>query len=178
MPACVALLRGINVGGRHKVPMAELRSAVEGLGHASVATYINSGNVLFETDRAEADVVSELTAVLADRFGFAIPVVVRSAAELAALPSVHPLAAHAEVKLQLVAFLDAAPAAEAIAAFDYERFLPDRLQVLGREAYLAYPDGSGRSKLTLDVIERALDVTATGRNWLTVNKLRELCAER
>jgi uncharacterized protein (DUF1697 family) len=182
MTTWVALLRGINVGGRHLVPMPELRALIEGLGYANVATYINSGNVLFEVERPAADLGPELAAGLADaledRFGFAVPVVVRTAAEIVSLPLAHPLAGHAEEKLLHVAFLDAAPSSEAVAAFPGERYAPDLLTVEGREAYLAYPGGSGRSKLNLDVIERALGVTATGRNWLTVNKLRELCAER
>jgi uncharacterized protein (DUF1697 family) len=179
MPTCIALLRGINVGGHHRVPMADLRALFERLGHTNVATYIQSGNVLFDSDRDEVDLTTELSDAIQQRFGFEVPVVVRTATDLAALPASHPLAhVQPEEKLQHVVFLGAAPSAESIAAFDGARYAPDQLVVEAREAFIAYPNGSARSKLTLDAVVSALGANGTARNWLTVNRLRALCDER
>ena len=178
MPIYVALLRGINVGGRHKVPMAGLRAAFEAHGASDVSTYIQSGNVVFASDESEAALAPALGEALLDRFGFPIPVVLRTAAQLAATAEAHPLA-HLEVdeKLLHVVFLGTAPAAAAVGAFDGARYAPDQLVVEGRHVYVAYPNGSARSKLTVDVIERALGSTATGRNWRTVRKLNDIASD-
>ena len=175
MPIYVALLRGINVGGHHKVPMADLRAAFEAHGVVDVATYIQSGNVVFSSDEPEAALVSGLGEALGQRFGFEIPVVIREASELAAAAEAHPLAhLQVEEKLLHVVFLGAAPSAAAVAAFDLAPHAPDQLLVEGRDLYVVYPEGSARSNLTVDVIERAFGSTATGRNWRTVRKLNEL----
>lgn len=177
MSAYVALLRGINVGGHHKVPMADLRALCETLGLTDVSTYIQSGNIVFASEATEADLTRELSEAITDRFGFEIPVVVRGAAELTTAAEAAPLA-HLDVeeKLLHVAFLTASPSSEAVRAFDLTRYAPDMVVVRGRDAYVAYPNGSGRSKLTLDVIERALGGPATARNWRTVQKLNEMVA--
>lgn len=175
MPTYIALLRGINVGGHHKLPMADLRAAFEAFGATEVATYIQSGNVVFASDASEAELAAALAEMLTERFGFTVPIVLRNAAEFSAAAEDHPHAhLNVEDKLLHVAFLADAPSAETIAAFDLDRYAPDQLLVHGREAYIAYPDGSGRSKLTLDVVERALGTQATARNWRTVQKLVEL----
>ncbi len=177
MTSYAALLRGINVGGHHQVPMAGLRALFEALGNRSVSTYIQSGNVIFSIDRDEDALVPFLSAALHDRFGFEIPVVIRDGAALEAAARRHPLTAvQPEQKLLYVVFLDAVPAPETIRAFDQAAFVPDEFTVEGREVYVAYREGSARSRLTVDAIERALGSTATGRNWRTVTKLAELVA--
>ena len=177
MPAThIALLRGINVGGHHKVPMAELRSAFERLGHAGVASYVQSGNVLFtSTASDELTTVRGIAAALHDRFGFEIPVVVRTTEELATVAAHHPHAAAQpdDAKLHVI-FLADEPAPEAILRLDLARFAPDELTVEGRHLYAHYPHGAGRSKLTVDAIERVCGTTATARNWRSVTRLLEL----
>jgi uncharacterized protein (DUF1697 family) len=175
MTAYVALLRGINVGGHHKVPMAELRAAFEALGLESVSTYIQSGNVAFCSDAAEDELTTVLVEVIRERFGFEVPVILREASELAEVAAAHSFADRTDdVKLLHVVFLAEEPTDEAIRGFDLKRFGPDDLVVRGRDAFVAYPDGSARSKFTIDVIERALGTSGTGRNWRTVQKLVEL----
>ena len=177
MTTYAALLRGINVGGQHRVPMGDLRALFEALGNQRVSTYIQSGNVIFRSDRDEDALVPVLSAALRDRFGFEIPVIIRDGAALRAAARRHPLTAvQPDQKLLHVVFLGAVPAPKAIRAFDPAAFLPDELTVKGREVYVAYRKGSARSKLTVDAIERALGSTATGRNWRTVTKLAELVA--
>ncbi len=175
MPVYVALLRGINVGGHHLVPMADLRATFVAYGAREVSTYIQSGNVLFASDQPEAALVPALGGALRERFDFDIPVVIREASELAATAEAHAFAQlEVDEKLLHVVFLGAAPGEQAMSAFDAAAYEPDRLVVTGRDVHVAYPNGSGRSKLTIAVIERAFGGTATGRNWRTVRKLNEL----
>lgn len=174
----IALLRGINVGGHKRVPMAELRTAFEALGHRQVATYVQSGNVVFSSDLDRRTLAAGIERALLDHFGFDIPVIVRSERELAAVARRHPFAANQDDPTKLaVLFLAAAPAAEDVDEFDAARFAPDEFVVDGSELYVHYPNGTGRSKLTIDAVERALKSSATGRNWRTVGKLLELAGE-
>ena len=174
----VALLRGINVGGRKRVPMSELRALFERLGHRQVSTYVQSGNVVFRSDGVEPALVAGIESALRETFGFDVAVVVRSRDELALVARAHPFAGQETDAARLhVFFLGAAPSAEAVVGFEKNRFAPDALVVVGREVYVHYPSGQGRSKLTIDQVERALGAVATGRNWRTVGKLVELAAQ-
>lgn len=174
--AYVALLRGINVGGHNKVPMADLRAALSDRGFAAVRTYIASGNVLLDAPgRSEREVADEVAAVVADRFGLAIPVVARAVADWPSIIEANPFPeAVPEPKFLHVSLCDRAPGPGAVAAFDDDTYAPDRIEAIGRELYLWYPNGSGRSKLTGAVLERKLGVTTTARNWSTMLKLAEL----
>lgn len=175
MTAWVALLRGVNVGRGNRLPMAEFRASIESLGYADVATYIQSGNVVFSSDDTEATIVDRIRAALADRHGLSVPVVVRGGDELEGLAARHPFAdAGIDPKLLHVAFLDRRP--DVTVGPDPDRWLPDRWAVAGRELFLAYPDGSARSKMTIEQFERPWDVTATARNLNTVVKLADQVA--
>lgn len=177
MTVWVGLLRGVNVGGGNRLVMADLRVSIESLGYTDVATYVQSGNLVFAgpDTEDEATVVARLRDVLAARHGLTVPVVVRTGAELAALDRRHPLDdGTVEPKLLHVAFLDRAPDPAAVATVDVDAWLPDRWAVAGRELFLAYPAGSARSKMTIDRFERPWGVTATARNVNTVAKLAEL----
>ena len=179
MPAThIALLRGINVGGHNKVLMADLRALFEALGHTDVATYVQSGNVLFTSEGADEIAITQAIAVaLRDRFGSAIPVIMRTTEELGAVAARHPYAgAQPDIAKLAVVFLAAAPAPDAIAKLDRARFVPGECTLEGRHLYVHYPKGAGRSRLTLDAIERAYGTTATARNWRTVTKLLALAA--
>lgn len=173
MNSYVALLRGINVGGNTKVPMAELRSMVESLGYEDVRTYVQSGNVLFRSpSTSEVEIVQALEAGIAETFDLRIPVVLRTADELAAVSESHPYLVEEPSPTKLhVMFLGDIPEAEAVAILDPDRSPPDRFRVIGREIYLHFPNGAGRSKLTIDYFERRLNTRATARNWNTVTKL-------
>jgi uncharacterized protein (DUF1697 family) len=172
----VALLRGVNVGGRAKVPMGELRSVFAALGHTDVVTYIQSGNVVFRSaGGTEKELVSGIERQIADAFGLEVAVTLRAPGELAAIVAGNPfLTGGDDPKTLHVAFLDRAPAPKELAELDPDRSPPDEFRVLGREVYLRYPNGSGRSKLTIDYFERRLGVRATARNWNTVTKLLAL----
>jgi uncharacterized protein (DUF1697 family) len=170
--AYAALLRGINVGGNNKVAMPALKEVLVELGFSDVATYVQSGNVVFRGRRAEAAAIEER---IEQFFGLRVAVVLRTGAELAAAAAGNPfLSGEANVKQLYVTFLDREPAGSAAGQLDPERSPGDRFYLRGRHVYLELGNGAGRTKLTLDYLERRLGVKGTARNWNTVLKLVEL----
>ena len=171
MDGWVALLRGINVGGRNTVPMAELRTLFERMGCGSVSSYIQSGNVLFTNEAADRDALSrQLELAVAETFGVSSPVVLRTIAELARVAGSHPFGA--DTSKTHVAFLGREPGdAQALDGLDVA---PDRFELVGSEVFLRYPNGVHGSRLTGALLERRLGVVATLRNWRTVTRLAEL----
>jgi uncharacterized protein (DUF1697 family) len=171
----LAMLRGINVGGHAKVPMAELRATFLDLGYDDVATYIQSGNVLFGASDGAATVHAAVEAALESRFGLALAVVLRSRAQLGAVVKANPLtrAGRDPAKLH-VTFLSAPPPSSRVNALDPRGFLPDEFEVSGREVYLHCPDGYGRTKLNNTFLERKLGGPATTRSWKTVMTLVQM----
>ena len=178
----IVLLRGINVGGKNKLPMKSLVAIFETLGCANVRTYIQSGNVLFEADGELArDLPTKISAAIESEFGYSVPVVLRTARQLEAAiersPHAHELADADEnfrKKALHVAFLADRPSDEAIAGLDPDRSPGDTFQVLDREIYLRCPNGLARTKLTNAYFDSRLGTTSTMRNWKTTCKLLEL----
>lgn len=170
MPRFVALLRGVNVGGRNPLPMAELRALVESLGFTEVVTLIQSGNVVFSAERSPTSGLLE--SAIEERFGLTLPVIVRSGEELRRALAANPYPAAEPGTLHL-GFLAATPAAGDVAALEPDRYLPERFQLQGAELYLELPAGMGRSKLPA-YLERGLRVPVTLRNWATSMKLLAL----
>ena len=175
MKRWIALLRGVNVGGGNKIAMPALKSSCEGCGFQHVTTYIQSGNLVFDASGDEASVTAVLRKLLAEEHGLKVPVVVRTAHEMDRLVDRHPgLKAGIEAKFLHIVFLDKKVAKADARRLDAARFEPDTFDVDGREIYVTYPQGSGRSKLTIDVFEKAFGATATARNVNTVHKLVDL----
>ncbi len=173
MSAWVALLRAVNLGARNKVPMADLRALLEQAGHASVRTYIASGNVLFETrSRSRAKVAAELEALVAEAFGVATTAILRTPDELAAVVAGHPFGD--DTSQTHVSFLAAAPDAAAVARLTDADHGPDRAALAGAHVYLQFPHGVQGSRLSAGTLEQLLRVPGTVRNWRTVAKLAEL----
>jgi uncharacterized protein (DUF1697 family) len=172
----VALLRGINVGGKNKLPMAELSAMFTAAGCAGVRTYIQSGNVVFEAPAAVADGVPDrVSGAIADRFGYRIPVVLRTGAELSAVLRDNPfLARGADPERLHVAFLAGVPAPGRAEKLDPARSPPDELSLRGREIYLLCPNGMARTKITNAWLDNTLGTTSTVRNWRTVETLAGL----
>jgi uncharacterized protein (DUF1697 family) len=194
MASHVALLRGINVGGRNKIPMAELREVVASLGHTGVTTYIQSGNVLFSTaDTDSAKLAAALEAAIADRFGIGPSVVVLSRDELARLLDGNPYPDEPDPRLVHMVFLNAEPtpglldrmaAAQRAAAAKGGR---DSVTAVGKALFLHTPDGFGTSELAQLLLSRILGpppkqkkqaLAATARNWATATKLLSLAEEK
>jgi uncharacterized protein (DUF1697 family) len=174
----IALLRGINVGGKNALPMKELSAILEGAGCTEVRTYIQSGNAVFGASAALAAKLPALVArAILARAGHRVPVVMRSAEEWRALVKVNPfLPAKLDPTQLHVGFLADAPSAGRVAALDAQRSPPDEFRVRGREIYFRFPAGLGKSKLTNAYFDAKLATTLTVRNWRTVLKLLEMAA--
>ncbi len=177
MSIYVAMLRGINVGRGKVVKMERLRASLESLDFSGVRTYVQSGNVAFESERKPAAELSKkIEARILRDFGFAVPVILKTSKEIEQVVSDNPLVKEKGIdhsKLH-VTFLSGAPPAAAIKALEPLATNHERFRVLNREVYLYCPDGYGRSKLTNTTIEKKLSVVATTRNWRTVNALLEM----
>ncbi len=172
----IALLRGINVGGKNRLPMAELRALFEELGCADVRTYIQSGNVVFTADSSVAGELPERVEwAIGERFGLGVPVVLRDAAELEEAARANPfLEEGADEKTLHLMFLRDRPEQARVEALDPERSPPDRFVVRGREVYLCCPNGVARTKLTTGYFDTRLETVSTVRNLRTVHKLLEM----
>jgi uncharacterized protein (DUF1697 family) len=168
-----ALLRGINVGGNKKISMAELRALLAGLGHADVATHLQSGNAVFTSpERPAPELAQAIAKAVAGEFGMDVKVMIRTGGELAGVLSRNPLPGEPENPSRFfVAFLSAAPEPERVREIEAQSFGADRIWVSGSEAYLWCPAGAADTLLTNSVVEKRLGVSATSRNWNTVNKL-------
>ncbi|MFE2022881.1 DUF1697 domain-containing protein [Streptomyces sp. NPDC059499] len=173
-----ALLRGINVGGHRKVPMAELRTLLTELGHGGVATYLQSGNAVFSSASGdEKTLAAELEKAIEARFGFTVTCLVRSAPYLAAVADACPFpAAELEGKQLHVTYFDGPVDAARFAPLDAAAFRPEEFRLGERELYLYAPEGLGRSKLAEALARPALNkgLIGTTRNWNTVVKLVEM----
>jgi len=171
-----ALLRGINVGGKHKLPMKDLAEVFSASKCKDVRTYIQSGNVVF---CAPPEPVTRLAAALEKRiearFGFPVPVIIRSHPQLAKIVRTNPyLSRGLSDRLLHVVFLAEEPAREAIGKLDPQRSPGDEFQVIGSEIFLCLPNGAGSTKLTNAYFDSRLSTTGTARNWATVLKLLEM----
>jgi uncharacterized protein (DUF1697 family) len=184
MATHVALLRGINVGGRNKLPMTDLRRIVESLGHTGVVTYIQSGNVVFTASEPAGDLAGDLAEAITAETGLRVGVVVLSRAELDQVIRDNPYPGDLNPKFVHAVFLPAppGPSAEAEIAQIVERAAQaggrgDTAQLVGRTLFLHTPAGLGRSKLAELLLSRAASPVANGtaRNWSTVTKLLALC---
>jgi uncharacterized protein (DUF1697 family) len=159
--------------------MADLLALVTDLGHTSVETYVQSGNVVFQSrSRSTAALAAGIERAIAETLGLTVVVVVRSGPELAAIVAGLPFGDRGADDRQLhVAFLSDEPDPGATAALDASALAPDELRIAGRDVYLHYPSGAGRSKLSNAFLERSLGVVSTSRNWRTVNALADLTAK-
>jgi uncharacterized protein (DUF1697 family) len=174
----VVLLRGVNVGGHNKVPMADLRKLLSERGHQEVRSYVQSGNVVLRSPATSPEVAAAVRELLAKEFGLDIVVIVRGGLELAEVAAHNPfLRPDADPARQLhVAFLERSPDPGRAAGLDPHRAPPDELHLRGREIYLWCPDGLGRSKV-FNGLERLLGTPATVRNWRTVGELLRLTSQ-
>ena len=172
----IALLRGINVGGKNRLPMKELAALFVDAGCEDVRTYIQSGNVAFRTEAPGGEEISSvISASILNHFGYRVPVITRSAREFQEIVQANPfLEAGAEADKLHVMFLAELPDSANVEALDPDRSPGDEFAVLGREIYLHCPNGVARSKLTNSYFDSRLSTTSTTRNWRTTLKLLEL----
>jgi len=175
MPAThVVLLRGINLGGKNKVPMAPLRGHLADLGCTDVATLIASGNIVL-TPPEGAQIDDLVRTLIADHFSLDIPVVSRTAADFRASAERHPFAhLESDPRFLAVGYMSTTPTDENIASLDPARSPGDSFRVDGREVYVHYANGTHKSKLTNAWFERRLATAITFRNSRTVRRVAEM----
>ena len=172
----IALLRGINVGGKNKLPMKDLAAIFQDAGCANVRTYIQSGNVLFDASaRVLARLPRSVHVTIKKRFGYDVPVVVRSSIQLEEIIRKNPFVKRGEDESFLhVMFLADTPPSTLVKQLDNHRSDPDEFVVRGPDIYLRLPNGAAKTKLTNAYFDSKLKAVSTGRNWRTVKKLAEL----
>jgi len=178
MATYIALLRGVNVGGR-KLPMADLRATFDALGHSEVRTYIQSGNVVFSADSGVSERLAHLIAEqIAQRYGYRLPVVLRTTKQLRIVTRNNPFLQAGEPEETLhVMFLADLPDPGRVESLDPQRSPPDTFVVRDQEIYLHLPHGVADTKLTNSYFDSKLATISTGRNWRTVTKLLALMEE-
>jgi len=170
------LLRGINVGRAKRVAMADLRALLTGLGYTDVATHINSGNLIFDSTKKAATVEREITAAIAETFGFKIDVAVRTPAQLKKLLADNPYPDGNPSQVTIAFLTKAAPATgkEKVAAMATEA---EPFTFAGQDVYVHYSNGLGTSKLA-EKFSAIIGVSSTVRNINTVTKIVALCDKR
>ena len=180
MSVVISLLRGVNVGGHQKVKMDALRALYESLGLKDVRTYVQSGNVVFKSSEGNLPrLTKKIESAIEISFGFRPDVVIRTTAELKDVIRRNPFAKRRGIEpgKLLVTFLAATPTPEAREKVLKINPSPEEMHIRGREVYIYFPNGMGRSKLSWAQLAKALQTTGTGRNWNTVTQLLEMAEE-
>jgi uncharacterized protein (DUF1697 family) len=175
MTVFIALLRGINVGGRKRVRMADLVHLCRDLGFHHVRTYLQSGNVLFESPQDDPGQVSAMVGgEISRKWGFPVKVILRTSAEFRRIITSNPLAGEGlDADTLHVTFLSELPPEGVPEGMREGKDGHDRYVNVGREVYLSCPDGYGKTKFSTGFFEKKLGVAATTRNWKTVTALAD-----
>jgi uncharacterized protein (DUF1697 family) len=180
MPVLISMLRGVNVGAHNRIKMDALCALYESLKLADARSYVQSGNVVFRTtEKNAAQVTKKIEDAIERKYKFRPDIVLRTADELRKVIGGNPFASRRDVEpgKLLVTFLAAEPAAEAQAALRGLKDYPEELHLVGRELYIYFPNGAGKSKLPWASIAKLLKTTGTARNWNSVTKMLEMAEE-
>ena len=175
MMTYIAMLRGINVGRGKAVKMERLRTSFTALGFGEVRTYVQSGNVVFQSER-KSELIRTIEAKIQHDFGFTVPVLIKTSKELAQIVRDNPLlrVKGIDVSKLHVTFLSEVPPKTAARVLEDLATTRERFRILNRKIYLYCPDGYGISKLTNNTIEEKFSLVATTKDWRTVNALLEM----
>lgn len=177
MQTYIALLRAINVGGNSKLAMADLKAMLVDLGVENPQTLLQTGNLVFQTAKSTCDKLeTKLEKTLAERFELITDVFVRTAEEWRHVIAANPFAKEAanDPSHLLIMPLKTAPTKQVVQALQTAIHGREKVAAVGRELFIVYPDGIGRSKLTNKLIETKLGTRGTGRNWNTAVKIDQL----
>src|SRR6266704_5734598 len=177
MAVIISMLRGVNVGGHNKIKMEALRALYESMKLRDAQTYVQSGNVIFRTDERDiARLAKRIEDGIERNFGFRPNVILRTAAEMREVVVRNPFAKRRGIEPSkfLVSFLASDPGEEAREKVRQTKCDPEELRIEGRELYIYFPNGMGRSKLSLAKLEKTLKTPGTGRNWNSVTKMLEM----
>lgn len=181
MQRYIALLRGINVGGHKKILMADLRKLIDTLGYTNIRTYIQTGNIIFDSSTKEdnSTIALNIQDAILDTFGFEVPVMVRTAEEIHAIVKQSPYATEGKSDIDSLhlTLLDAKPTDENIAQLKAIDCHPDSFEIIDKSMYLYCVQKYSDTKLGNNIIEKKLKLRATTRNWKTTLKLLELANE-
>lgn len=175
MNTYIGLLRGINVGGNNKLPMKELVTVLAGLGLHNIKTYIQSGNVIFQSERSDrSELAQEITSAIKHSHGIAPAILLLDLTELQRAIGANPYPeGEAEPKSLHLFFLDAAPPSSKLAVLEQLKADNERFQLIDKVFYLHAPDGIGRSKLA-ESVGKGWGVIITARNWRTVTEMMKM----
>jgi uncharacterized protein (DUF1697 family) len=177
MAVIVSLLRGVNLVNHNRIRMDALRALYESLGFRDAQTYVVSGNVVFRTRARNLTALAKrIEDAIEQNFGFRPRVILRTTSELKEVVARNPFQDRRGIEpgKLLVTFLESHPAAEALEQVLKIKADPEEMHIHGREVYIYFPDGMGRSKLTWVTVEKKLKTAGTGRNWNSVTKLLEI----
>jgi uncharacterized protein (DUF1697 family) len=180
MPVIICMLHGVNVGGHNMIKMEALKALCVSLKLKDPQTYVQSGNVIFRTEEKDQEKLTRrIQDAIEKAHGFRPGVVLRTAAELKEVVSRNPFAKRSGIEpgKLLVNFLAADPGKQAREKALAIKIGPEEMHLLGREAYIYFPNGQGRSKFPWAAIERALGTSGTGRNWNSVTKMLEIAEQ-
>jgi len=180
MPVLISMLRGVNVGPPNRIKMDALCALYVSLHLKDPRTYVHSGNVIFRTkEKNTAPLAKKIQGAIERGFGFSTPVILRTPEEFRRAIAANPFAGRKEInpgKL-LVTFLADEPSAEARAKVLALKPSPEELHLVGRELYIYFPNGAGRSKLQWSALDKKLETSGTARNWNSVTKMLEIADE-
>lgn len=177
MQTYISMLRGINVGGQKRIKMDVLKAVYQAMGFDDVMTYIQSGNVIFRNAKVNKSVLlASIEKAINQQFGYTVSVVIREKDELGKIIRNNPFLSRSTIELDKlhVTFLSKQPEKKHLHEIENVNSGRDEYQLSDSEIYLYCPGGYGRTKLTNSYFEKKLDVSATTRNWKTVNKLYDL----
>ena len=177
MPAIICMLRGVNVGGHNQIRMDALRALCVSLKCGNPQTYVQSGNVVFDSAEKDLPKLSrQIAAAIEQKCGFRPSVLLRTASQMLGVVARNPFARRSGIEPAklLVTFLAEKPGREAAAALQRLNINPEELHLIGSELYIYFPIGMGKSKLNWSSLDKTLKTTGTGRNWNTVTKLLEM----
>jgi uncharacterized protein (DUF1697 family) len=174
MPVLISMLRAVNVGGHGKIKMDALRALYTSLKFENPQTYLQSGNVIFRTNERDLNLVANrIQSAILKKFACRTDIILRTTAELRSVIAMNPFAKRSNIEPSklLVAFLAGDPGDAPRKALQDQKFAPEELHVSGRELYVYFPDGMGKSKLPWPRIYKILNTAGTGRNWNSVTKI-------
>lgn len=170
MTRYIVLLRGINVSGKNKLPMQDLRELLSELRYENVQTYIQSGNIILDSEKEKSVLEKEIKEGIKSKFGYDVPVIARTVKGIETAIQGNPYPVDNEKVVAVIFLSDVTTKTD----LEINRAEEDQFTILKDVVYIYCPNGFGRSKLTINVFEKKLEVSATSRNWRTTKKLLEL----
>ena len=180
MPVLVSMLRGVNLGPHNRIKMDDLRALYESLKLENPRSYVQSGNVIFRTkEKNGQQLAGKIQGAIQKKFGCCPDIILRTPEEMRKTIAANPFPERTKVEPSkvLVTFLAGAPPREAVANLDKFKGFPEELHLNGRELYIYFPNGAGRSKLPWAAVDKLLKVTGTARNWNSVLALLAIAEE-